>query len=585
MGLPIVRPLFRLQADMKLVRNNRFAFVTSMLLALTGLVTLVAMLPAPGVSATTAYRGRILVTTTSTGTGTLTQLTTFTGYSAPAATDDGKTFEISIVAVDGSGNPTGDFEECESVYTHSGTTWSRGRLIRSSTGSRVSFAAGTKRIAVIASESTFAKIGNFIDVANAATGGSGTLADPWTGWDTAITWAANTQYRFRTGYYSYATSPNFLLAGISLIGEEGAILKHTGSGNAFVMDAGATWLSAARVENLIIQGNANTTNAMYLNGVRFCQFANIRIRGCSGAGLYSKRCVTNTFINYTCSYIELLPGTFTVTPTNGIVLTEGTTTWSFINPVIEGVSGDGVWIKTTTGQPCTFNVFDCGTCEVNGGFGVRIDLGHSFNTFIGMDFESNGGVRSSAWGAGTNNGDIYDVGINNWISCLSFGFTETYSNSTFNTCSFSDVKDFLSATFIGCLRSGTAVYAFSSRRINCRDASRIVDPDVQFASGLNWNQFSPSSGGTHTPDSQTYPGQRIILPAGNITVASPTGGTVMFQKLLLQVVQDSGGSRTITWGSGFTGTIPQPTATASTATMYEFAYNIFTSKWDLLYSH
>lgn len=101
--------------------------------------------------------------------------------------------------------------------------------------------------------------GSGIDVASFATGGDGTSANPWTGWDTAITWAEHTQYFFRKGVFAYATSPNFLKYGIALIGEAGTILQHTGSGNAFVMDAGATvgslWIQNVRVENLTIRGH------------------------------------------------------------------------------------------------------------------------------------------------------------------------------------------------------------------------------------------------------------------------------------------------------------------------------------------
>jgi hypothetical protein len=208
---------------------------------------------------TVSYKGRILVSTTSTGTGALTQVATFTGYSAPAAADDGKTFEISIVAVDGSGTPTGDFEECESVYSHSGTTWSRGRLIRSSTGSRVSFAAGTKRIAVIASESTFAKIGNFVDVANASSSGTGTQADPWI--IDSLSPAAGKRYNARTGYYSYSTSPVWAVDGLHLYCEAGVYFQHTGRGVGFDLnntDALNTFVNGVRISGVNLLGNYAT---------------------------------------------------------------------------------------------------------------------------------------------------------------------------------------------------------------------------------------------------------------------------------------------------------------------------------------
>ena len=104
---------------------------------------------------TISYLDNTQVTTTTTGTGTLTQGSAVTGFRAPAAGDDGKTYTVMVKGVDGSGVPTGEFELCESVYTHSGTTWSRGTLLDSSTGSRISFAAGTKRISVVIEVSKF----------------------------------------------------------------------------------------------------------------------------------------------------------------------------------------------------------------------------------------------------------------------------------------------------------------------------------------------------------------------------------------------------------------------------------------------
>jgi len=97
---------------------------------------------------TISYLDNTQVTTTTTGTGTLTQGSAVTGFRAPEAGDDGKTYTVMIKGVDGSGVPTGEFELTESIYTHSGTTWSRGTLLDSSTGSRINFAAGTKRISV-----------------------------------------------------------------------------------------------------------------------------------------------------------------------------------------------------------------------------------------------------------------------------------------------------------------------------------------------------------------------------------------------------------------------------------------------------
>lgn len=100
-----------------------------------------------------------------------------------------------------------------------------------------------------------------IDVASFATSGSGTSIDPWVGWDTAIAWAQDGLYRFRNGWFAYSTSPNFLKPGIHLVGEAGTYLKHTGRGNAFVMDSnqpGVLWIQNVKVENIDLIGNYYT---------------------------------------------------------------------------------------------------------------------------------------------------------------------------------------------------------------------------------------------------------------------------------------------------------------------------------------
>jgi hypothetical protein len=94
-----------------------------------------------------AFADRVLETTTDTGTGNLTLLGAVTGYrSFNTAFGLNLSFEYTIVAVDGSGNPTGDWEVGDG-YLSGSTTFVRVQ-VRSSSNSDalVSFAAGTKQI-------------------------------------------------------------------------------------------------------------------------------------------------------------------------------------------------------------------------------------------------------------------------------------------------------------------------------------------------------------------------------------------------------------------------------------------------------
>lgn len=90
---------------------------------------------------------RVMVTSSTTGTGTLTLGAAVAGYQAMPAAADGKLVRATVFEVDGAGVPNGAWETFIGTYTHSGTTLSRGTLMASSTGSVVNFGA-TKRVAV-----------------------------------------------------------------------------------------------------------------------------------------------------------------------------------------------------------------------------------------------------------------------------------------------------------------------------------------------------------------------------------------------------------------------------------------------------
>jgi hypothetical protein len=106
---------------------------------------------------------RIKETTTTSSTGTLTLAGAVTGYRSFADIGNGNSTEYSIVAVDSSGVPTGDWEVSIGVYTASGTTLSRvlvlsnsagTGLLQSGAGSKIAFAAGTKHVSCGVGKST-----------------------------------------------------------------------------------------------------------------------------------------------------------------------------------------------------------------------------------------------------------------------------------------------------------------------------------------------------------------------------------------------------------------------------------------------
>lgn len=185
-----------------------------------------------------------------------------------------------------------------------------------------------------------------IDVSQSATGGSGTAANPWTGWDTAISWTADTTYYFPKGVYAYSASPNFALSGIRLIGEN-ATLKFTGTGNCveFLGPTGAAF--NIEMSGFLIQGTSSATNGLFLRSIGHSRFSRIRVTDVSADAFLTNGVVGILFDTPICSVNE---GTFAVTPVNGMVFDKRapstpSTTVTVLNPVMEGVSGAGLHVK------------------------------------------------------------------------------------------------------------------------------------------------------------------------------------------------------------------------------------------------
>ena len=97
---------------------------------------------------------------------------------------------------------------------------------------------------------------------------------------------------------------------------------------------------------------------------------------------------------------------------------------------------------------------------------------------------------------------------------------------------------------------------------------------VKFNNAAYFPEATLTDGATITWDVGLYPVAKVTL-GGNRTLSAPTNG-VTGQFISLAVVQDSTGSRTLTWNSAyeFTGdTAPTLTTTVSKADVFVFRYN------------
>ena len=142
------------------------------------------------------------------------------------------------------------------------------------------------------------------DVSKLATSGSGTWADPWTGWMAALAAVAapNQTYFFPSGVYGQGTSTwqPILNWNNHYKGELGAIFKYTGSGRCVELiptittpDTGLTAFGNI-LENLIFDGGGTATDGMFINSVHHTTFRNLYVRNVTNIKFYFKFAVSNT---------------------------------------------------------------------------------------------------------------------------------------------------------------------------------------------------------------------------------------------------------------------------------------------------
>lgn len=198
------------------------------------------------------------------------------------------------------------------------------------------------------------------------------------------------------GIYAYATGPNFAVKGVHIFGDgkNNTILKSTSGEKAFKIDGSEYGLQAVYdvvLENIGIEGHANTQHILYVENSSHLTMRNINLREASpttGRAMSLLWTVASVFENITCSINEQL---ITNKPYYGLVLGTSpsrnlkSTANLFINTIMEGVVGTGIRLEDTD-----LNTFIGGTSEANGTYGITTAGGSRQNKFVGMGFEANG---------------------------------------------------------------------------------------------------------------------------------------------------------------------------------------------------
>lgn len=225
---------------------------------------------------------------------------------------------------------------------------------------------------------------------------------------------------FPQGTYLYTVSPNWAVNKIQVEFIGTVRLRYKGVGNALIFDGGATTGSKYNVEfgylnppyveaKKQLEVTEDEQNGVYVRAVHHSKIG-ANVRGCKSAALKGVFNVCNEY-NIIASSNE--GGWYDLNePVNGIILdqrqtSERTSACTFINPIIEGVSGVGIWLKNAVQ-----NQFRGGTSEGCGLQNVIVDSNSWSNTFDGIDlevsaigvgFEDNG--RHNTWKGLYNDGD------------------------------------------------------------------------------------------------------------------------------------------------------------------------------------
>jgi len=195
---------------------------------------------------------------------------------------------------------------------------------------------------------------------------------------------------------------------LKLVGMDANVtqLEYTGSSKPAVLTIASSspstvGINGVRLSDMFIYGgSANITDAAVLiKAVHHSEFSNLNLWGSSSCGLHTMFAVTDTFQRIHVSINDAATNgldspSLHATPIHGLCLDElasglQTTAGTVIDPIVENVTGAGIWLKSAVTM-----VFMAGTSENNttsGGApgGIQVDSPSWFNSFYGIDMEGN----------------------------------------------------------------------------------------------------------------------------------------------------------------------------------------------------
>jgi hypothetical protein len=228
-------------------------------------------------------------------------------------------------------------------------------------------------------------------VSKKATGGNGSSGSPWTGWDTAITWAGGIDYKFDAGFYSLASSPaGWVVNDLRLKGAGSATtITFTGAGDGFSI-VNSTYATIIRVliEDLTIAGNAATTNLIRFKNCHYSYYRNLKPTTGAATALLIEGQVGGVLENF-----HVKKSDFSTVPSVAVQFDQSgasqpMTAMTITNIRVDGQSSiaTGVYLKSAT-----FNHFSGGYSENCSTRNWQLDATNTWgNTFSGVDSEGGG---------------------------------------------------------------------------------------------------------------------------------------------------------------------------------------------------
>jgi|GEM_PF-4802787 len=223
---------------------------------------------------------------------------------------------------------------------------------------------------------------------------------------------------FPNGVYKFYDIGNIAIKDLTIKGESfrGVILKCLKEGialniNAFENATNQTpFCQNMNLENLVIEGQQNTTVLIYVQGLARCNWENVAVREANkneGIGFYLKGVQLSNFKNLQCS-IDI--DSMSNVPYQGLKIEYGhrnnigvgnSSNNSFYDAKMEGLY---FGINIVAGDQ---NVFYTGTSESCRNYGVMVGENCRYNTFIGTGFENPAAIA-----------DILDYGIHTiYMNC------------------------------------------------------------------------------------------------------------------------------------------------------------------------